>query len=346
MPAMFEEFTGQVRRTRAQASAPRTVLVYPVSHPIVREPNKSCPEEKSRMNRTITRSMIGAVGVMVLGWAAAPTVSSQAPAAASSQAGPLQQTRDEDFERTRALLGISGPPPAGAVNGRPETFDESQANPYPTLPDPLTLNSGQNVTTAAYVEHAAPRRTARALRARNLRPHAEGTPRVKWEVISTTREMNGDVPVITKELRGTRRQLGVSRARRSISKPSLSTPADATGPVPVILSSRRRRFGFGRGRGDAAGPAAAGDDDLRHRAGARGRSGRRRRRRRQPPARRCRRGWRRGRAWRRSGARWRRPRTRRRRATARRPTSSRPSRSAGATPASTPVASRPTTVRD
>ena len=27
-------------------------------------------------------------------------------------------------------------------------YDESKANPYPELPDPLTLNNGQKVTTA------------------------------------------------------------------------------------------------------------------------------------------------------------------------------------------------------
>ena len=51
----------------------------------------------------------------------------------------MQLTRDEDFERTRKLLGITGPPPAGANGSAPETFVEAQANPYPNLPDPLAL---------------------------------------------------------------------------------------------------------------------------------------------------------------------------------------------------------------
>ena len=46
------------------------------------------------------------------------------------------------------LLKISAIPP-GAVSSSPATYDEAEANPYPVLPDPLTLANGQKVTSAA-----------------------------------------------------------------------------------------------------------------------------------------------------------------------------------------------------
>jgi hypothetical protein len=205
------------------------------------------------MDRRMTRWTIGALGVMVLGWAAAPTVSSQA-AAASSQTGPVQMTRDQDFERTRGLLGLSGAPPAGAVNGRPETFDESQANPYPTLPDPLTLNNGQKVTTAATWNTQRRAELLELFEREVYGRRPKNIPRVKWEVISTTKGMNGQIPVITKELRGHVENSTFPAIQVHI-EASVSTPADATGPVPVILSYSAPGFGFARGQGDAAGPA-------------------------------------------------------------------------------------------
>jgi hypothetical protein len=98
------------------------------------------------MHRTIIRSVVGA-SLLALGLTTAPVAQGQtAPAATPPH---VQLTRDEDFARTRALLGLSGPPPAGADSTDPETFNEATANPYPNLPDPLTLNNGQKVTTAA-----------------------------------------------------------------------------------------------------------------------------------------------------------------------------------------------------
>ena len=70
-------------------------------------------------------------------------VAGQAPAN-----GPVQMTREEDHARTMKLLGLTALP-KGAASASAETYDESKANPYPTLPDPLALKSGRRVTTVA-----------------------------------------------------------------------------------------------------------------------------------------------------------------------------------------------------
>jgi hypothetical protein len=63
---------------------------------------------------------------------------------------PVILTAEQDHARILKLLGIdslrvgpSGDPKApNAANA-----DESKANPYPNLPDPLVLNNGQKVTS-------------------------------------------------------------------------------------------------------------------------------------------------------------------------------------------------------
>jgi hypothetical protein len=59
-------------------------------------------------------------------------------------------TAEEDHRRTMALLKIDKL--RRGADARPDSpyaanFDESKATPYPTLPDPLKLASGEAVTT-------------------------------------------------------------------------------------------------------------------------------------------------------------------------------------------------------
>jgi hypothetical protein len=38
--------------------------------------------------------------------------------------------------------------PKGATSSSPDTYDESKANPFPKLPDPLVAKNGKKVATA------------------------------------------------------------------------------------------------------------------------------------------------------------------------------------------------------
>ncbi len=78
----------------------------------------------------------------------------------------------------------------------------------------------------------------------------KNTPKVNWEVTSTTKEKNGDVPVITKTLLGHVDNSAYPLIHVDIQL-TLSTPANAAGPVPVImefglspeiLAAMRKRF--------------------------------------------------------------------------------------------------------
>jgi alpha-glucuronidase len=157
--------------------------------------------------------------------------------AIGDRAGPAKLTADEDHQRLMNLLDISKLRP-GADGSHPEApnaanYDESKANPYPTLPDPLLFNNGKRVKTSKDWT----RRRAEIFEDFDREIYGrvpKDTPRVTWEVASTTREMNGEVPIVTKKLIGHVDNSSYPLIRVDIQL-SLSTPADATGPVPVIM---------------------------------------------------------------------------------------------------------------
>ena len=66
---------------------------------------------------------------------------------------PLVLTTQEDHQRMMDALGIKSLRRGANPNDRNATnavnYDESKANPYPNLPDPLVLKNGQKVTTPA-----------------------------------------------------------------------------------------------------------------------------------------------------------------------------------------------------
>ena len=68
--------------------------------------------------------------------------------ATSAQPPVALLTTQQDHARTMRLLKISGFPP-GPDPYQAATYDEATANPYPDLPDPLVMNNGRRVTTAA-----------------------------------------------------------------------------------------------------------------------------------------------------------------------------------------------------
>ena len=112
-------------------------------------------------------------------------------------------------------------------------YDESKANPYPNLPDVLTLNDGKKVTTAKVWKER--RRQIVEMFDREVYGRVPShTPKVTWEVISTANEKNGGVAVITKKLVGHVDNSSYPAVTVNIDL-TVSTPADAKGPVPVIM---------------------------------------------------------------------------------------------------------------
>jgi len=116
-------------------------------------------------------------------------------------------------------------------------YDESKANPFPTLPDPLTFNNGKPVASAKDWR----RRTKEIFEDFDREVYGrvpKHTPKVTWEVASTVNEKNGEFSVVTKKLVGHVDNSSYPSIKVDL-QVSLSTPADAKGPVPVIME-----FGF------------------------------------------------------------------------------------------------------
>jgi hypothetical protein len=162
---------------------------------------------------------------------------------AAEPGAPVQLTADEDRKRLMALLHITEL--RGGADGRnPQApnaanYDESKANPYPKLPDPLILNNEHKVTKPAQWWKQRRPEIVEAFDREIYGRLPKNTPAVKWEITKTTNETNGDTPVIVKTL--------VGHVDNSIDPQitvdiqlTLATPANASGPVPVIME-----FGYG-----------------------------------------------------------------------------------------------------
>ncbi len=180
--------------------------------------------------------------VLVFVLATSPALAGRAsPAtqpAARNLPPPVHLTAEQDRQRMMELLHITSLR-EGANNhdvNAPNkvNYDESKANPFPNLPDPLVLNDGKKVTTAKmWWKERRPQIVEYFDREIYGREPAN-TPRVKWEVTSTVTENVGGVPVVTKQLVGHVDNSSYPLITVDIQL-TLTTPAKATGPVPVIL---------------------------------------------------------------------------------------------------------------
>jgi len=182
-------------------------------------------------------------GVLVLPVASLPGQQSPAPAAAAAQANasglpqPMNWTAEQDHQNMMDQLGIKALRPGPSGNeSEPNhaNYDESKANPFPNLPDPLVLKDGRKVTTAEMWWRERRPEIVEDFDREVYGRVPKTTPRVNWEVASTTTETNGGVPVITKKLVGHVDNSSYPLISVDIQL-TLTTPANATGPVPVMI---------------------------------------------------------------------------------------------------------------
>ena len=170
---------------------------------------------------------------------------------------PVQLTAQEDHKRMMGLLKIKELRPG--ANGRDPkapnaaNYDETKANPYPNLPDPLLLKNGSKVTTAeAWRKQRRPEIMEDFDREIYGRVPQE-TPKVKWEVTDTKNDKVGEAAVVTKQLVGHVDNSSYPLITVDIQL-TLTTPADAREPVPVIMEFGFGGPGFGPPPGGRGGP--------------------------------------------------------------------------------------------
>ena len=180
-----------------------------------------------------------ALAALVGGPAVAPGQAAQkaAPPAPTPAEIALQAATEKDHQRVMDALGIKVLRPG--ADGDPHSpraanYDESKANSAAELPDPLTMNDGRRVKTAEeWWKLRRPQLVELFDREIYGRTPAR-LPKVTWELLNTTRETNGGIAVITKKLVGHVDNSADPAIKVDIDL-TLSTPADARGPVPVIL---------------------------------------------------------------------------------------------------------------
>ncbi len=161
-----------------------------------------------------------------------------APPPTANQPPPVQLTAEQDHQRIMDLLHIKSLR-EGADGRNPKapnyaSYDESKANPYPKLPDALLLNNGKKVTKAKLWWTKRRPEIVEDFDREIYGRVPKDTPKVNWEVISTTKETNNEVPIITKKLIGHVDNSSYPAITVDIQL-TLSTPANANGPVPVIM---------------------------------------------------------------------------------------------------------------
>ena len=153
----------------------------------------------------------------------------------------IQAATQQDYQRTLDMLHLTSLRPGVSGNAQAPNaanYDEAKANPYPVLPDPLTLKNGKKVKSAKDWWSKRRPEIVEDFDREIYGRVPKVTPKVNWEVTSTKQEMNGDVPVITRMLVGHVDNSAAPQITVDIQM-SLSTPANATGPVPVMME-----FGF------------------------------------------------------------------------------------------------------
>jgi hypothetical protein len=153
----------------------------------------------------------------------------------------IYKVTQQDYKNMLLQLSIisTRPGPSGnplATNAA--NIDESKASPYTTLPDPLMLKNGKKVEDAKTWWNKRRPEIVEDFDREVYGRVPKNMPKVSWEIVKDTMEMNGNFKVHTKKLIGHVDNSSHPSIKVNIDL-TLSTPADAEKAVPVIME-----FGF------------------------------------------------------------------------------------------------------
>lgn len=156
----------------------------------------------------------------------------------AAESASAEVTTEDDHRAMMKQLGIEslrpGANPNDAAAPNAVNYDEAKANPWPTLPDPLVTKKGERVTNGEMWWKVRRPEIVEEFDRELYGRVPVNAPSVKWEVVSTTEEKVGDMPVVTKKLLGRVDNSAYPAIEVSIDL-TLTTPAEAKGPVPVMI---------------------------------------------------------------------------------------------------------------
>jgi lysophospholipase L1-like esterase len=160
-------------------------------------------------------------------------------------------------------LGIKAlrPGPSGNENEpNHANYDEATANPFPNLPDVLTLKSGKKVATSDMWWTQRRPEIVEDFEREVLGRVPRNVPKVTWSVTRTVQAMMGGRAVIGKQLVGHVGNAAYPLIDVEIQM-TLVTPADAPRPVPVMMMFGRAALPGDPEPAGRGGPRAAAASD-------------------------------------------------------------------------------------
>jgi hypothetical protein len=165
-------------------------------------------------------------------------------ACCAQQPAPVTSTAEQDHQNMMDQLGIKAlrPGPSGNENApNHANYDESKANPYANIPDPLVMNDGTRVTTP---EQWYQQRRPQLIEMFSKYVYGfvpPNVPKVTWTVTAVDHEMIGFTPVLAKDLIGTVDNSRYPAITVHIHM-TLVTPENVHHPVPVLMMFGRAGF--------------------------------------------------------------------------------------------------------
>ena len=173
--------------------------------------------------------------------AAALSFPARAADAASSTNSSTNSTANGtalDHKNMMQQLGITKlrPGPSGRRGATNEAnYDVAKANPFPDLPDPLTLKNGQKVTTPEMWWNQRRPEIVEDFEREVIGRVPKNVPKVIWTVVSNiSNGLVGKTPGNGKQLIGRVDNSAYPEINVDI-RLTLVTPVDAKGPVPVLI---------------------------------------------------------------------------------------------------------------
>lgn len=154
---------------------------------------------------------------------------------------PVNFTAQQDHQQMMKQLGIKSlrPGPSGDESApNHANYDEALANPYPDLPEVLTLKNGKKVATPDMWWNKRRPEIIEEFEREVYGHIPKKVPKVIWKTLIAEREMVGFIPVMAKQLVG-----HVDNSEYPLLEVNINmtvvTPANAKGPVPVLMMFSR-----------------------------------------------------------------------------------------------------------
>jgi hypothetical protein len=175
---------------------------------------------------------------ILLAGAVLSPLSTEAQPSAAPAPEPLNWSTEQDHRHMMELLGITKLRPGrNPREGTPNAanYDPAKANPFPDLPDLLTLKNGQKVTTAEQWWTLRRPEIVEDFEREVYGRVPKNVPKVAWSITTqATDRVVADIPVHARRLVGHVDNSACPTIEVNIQM-TLVTPLNAPKPVPVLI---------------------------------------------------------------------------------------------------------------